>query len=94
MTKYNISYDRCIVRCCANDERYLERMIVHSNVKHGKIVFHKLPVNEEEQKAWIDAVTKGREDFEEPKHFKVASYVQISSLRKSQLNTIQIQHYC
>ena len=38
-------------------------MIVHSNVKDGKIFFHKLPVNEERQKAWMYAVSKGREDF-------------------------------
>ena len=38
-------------------------MIVHSNVKDGKIFFHKLPVNEERQKAWMHAVSKGREDF-------------------------------
>ena len=48
-------------------------MIVHSNVKDGKIVFHKLPVNEGRQKAWIHVVSKGREDFEKPKHFKVCS---------------------
>ena len=46
-------------------------MIIHSNVKDGKIVFHKLPVNEERQKAWIHVVSKGREDFEKPTHFKV-----------------------
>ena len=38
-------------------------MIVHSNVKDGKIFFHKLPVNEERQKAWMYPVSKGREDF-------------------------------
>ena len=41
-------------------------MIVHSNVKDRKIVFHKLPVNEERQKAWIHTVGKGSEDFEKP----------------------------
>ena len=46
-------------------------MIVHSNVKDGQIVFHKLPVNEERQKAWIPAGSKGKEDFEKLKHFKV-----------------------
>ena len=46
-------------------------MIIHSNVKDGKIVFHKLPFNEDRQKAWIQAVSKGREDFDKPKHFKV-----------------------
>ena len=48
---------------------YLQRMIVHSNVKDGQIVFHKLPVNEERQKAWVHAVSKGKEDFEKPKTF-------------------------
>ena len=38
-------------------------MIVHSNVKDGQIFFHKLPVNEERQKAWIHVVSKGRVDF-------------------------------
>ena len=52
-----------------------ERIIVYSNVKDAKIVFHKLPVNEERQKAWIHAVTvsKGKEDFEKPKHFEECS---------------------
>ena len=58
-------HDWCIiVGCCNNDKRYPERMIVHSNVKDGKLVFHKLPVNEERKRAWIHAVSKGREDFE------------------------------
>ena len=58
-------HDWCIiVGCCNNDKRYAERMIVHSNVKDGKLVFHKLPVNEERKRAWIHAVSKGREDFE------------------------------
>ena len=48
-------------------------MIVYSNVKDRKIVFHKLPVNEERQKTWINAVSKGREDLEKPKHFKAYS---------------------
>ena len=65
-------------------------MIIHSNVKDGKIVFHKLPVNEERQKAWIHVVSKGREDFEKSKYFKD---VQIISLKESQLKVIQIQHY-
>ena len=65
--------------------KYPERMIVHSNVKDRQIVFHKLPVNEERQKAWAHAVSKGRGDFfEKPKHFKVAN-AQIISLRESQL---------
>ena len=46
-----MSYDSHIVECCNNDKRYPERMIVHGNVKdHGKLVFHKLPVNEERQR--------------------------------------------
>ena len=48
-------------------------MIVYCNVKNDKIVFHKLPVNEERQKAWIHAVSKRREDFEKPKHFEACS---------------------
>ena len=67
---------RCIVGCSDDDKRYipyLERTIVYSNVKNGKIVFHKLPVNEERQKAWIHAVSKRREDFEKPKHFEACS---------------------
>ena len=48
-------------------------MIVHSNVVDGKIFFHKLQVNEERQKTWIHAVSKGREDFDKPKHFKACS---------------------
>ena len=48
-------------------------MIVHSNVKDGKIFFHKLSVNEERQKAWILEVSKRKEDFEKPKRFKVCS---------------------
>ena len=50
---------------------YPERMTVHSNVKDGQIVFHKLPVNEERQKAWVYALDKGKKDFEKPKDFKV-----------------------
>ena len=48
-------------------------MIVYSNVKDRNIVFCKLPVNEERQKACIHAVSKGREDFEKPKYFKACS---------------------
>ena len=42
---------------------YSQRMIVYSNVKDGQIVFHKLPVNEGRQKAWVHAVSKGKEDL-------------------------------
>ena len=36
-------------------------------------MFHKIPVNEERWKAWIHAVSKGREAFDPPKNFKVCS---------------------
>ena len=39
---------------------YPQRMTVHSNVKDGQIVFHKLPVSKERQKAWVHAVSKGK----------------------------------
>ena len=48
-----------------------QRMIVHSNAKDRQLVFHKLPNNEERQKAQVHAVSKGKEDFEKPKYFKV-----------------------
>ena len=48
--------DRCIVGSCDDDKRYLERMIVHSNVKEEKMVFHGVPVNDERQKAWIHVI--------------------------------------
>ena len=59
--------------CCKMRKgSYFERMTVHSNVKDGQIVFHKMPVNGERQKAWIHAVTKGREIFfEKPNHFNL-----------------------
>ena len=66
-------HDRCSVGCCDNGKRYPERTIIPSNVKDGKTVLHKLPVNEERQKVWIHAVSKGRKDCEKPKHFKVCS---------------------
>ena len=50
---------------------YPEKVIVHSNVKDGQIVFQKLLVNEEKQKAWIHAVSKEKVNFEKPRHFKV-----------------------
>ena len=68
-------------------------MIVYSNVKDGKMVFHKLPVNEERQKAWIHAVSKAREGFEKPKHFKVCSNHFLEGKPTNRLNVIQIQHY-
>ena len=46
-------HNRCIVGCCDNNKRYPDRMIVHSDVKDGKLAFHKLLVNEERQKAWM-----------------------------------------
>ena len=58
--------------CCKLTKvSYPERMIVHSNVKDEQIAFHRLSVNEEKQKAWIQAVSRGNEDFEKTKHFKV-----------------------
>lgn len=51
-----MSHVRCIVGRCNNDKKYLERMIVHRNVKYGKLVFYKLPANEERQKACIHLV--------------------------------------
>ena len=65
--------DRCIVGCRDNDKRYPDRMIIHSNVTSGKLVFHKIPVNKEQRKAWIHTVSKGREAFDPPKNFKVCS---------------------
>ena len=65
--------DRCVVGCCDSNKRYPDRMIIHSNVTSGKLVFHKIPVNEERRKAWIHAVSKGREAFDPPKNFKVPS---------------------
>ena len=64
--------DRCVVGCCDNDKRYPDRMIIHSNVTSGKLVFHKIPVNEERRKAWIHAVSKGREAFNPRKFSRFA----------------------
>ena len=75
-------YDRCINECCNNDKRYPERMIVHSNAKDGKLIFHKLPVNEERKKFWIHAVSKGREDFESVALHSVALHSQSVALQK------------
>ena len=65
--------NRCAVGCCDNDKRYPDRMIIHSNVASRKLIFHEIPVNEERRKAWIHAVSKGREAFDPPKNFKVCS---------------------
>ena len=65
--------DRCVIGCCDNNKRYPDRMIIHSYVTSRKLVFHKIPVNEERWKAWIHAVSKGREAFDPPKNFKVCS---------------------
>ena len=65
--------DRCVVGCSDNDKMYHNRMIIHSNVASGTLVFHKISVNEERRKAWIYAVSKGREAFDPPKNFKVCS---------------------
>ena len=37
------------------------------------LTMEKQPVNEERQKVWTHAVSKGRKDFKKPKHFKVFS---------------------
>ena len=65
--------DKCVVGCCDNDKRYRDRMVIHSNVTSGKLVFYKIPVNEERLKAQIYAVSKGREALDPPKNFKVCS---------------------
>ena len=75
-------HDRCINECCNNEKRYPERMIVHSNVKDGKLVFHKLPVNEERKKSWIHAVSKGRQDFGSVALHSVALHSQSVALQK------------
>ena len=51
-----MSHVRCRVGRCNNDKKYPERMIVHRKVKYGKLVFYKLPANEERQKACIHLV--------------------------------------
>ena len=73
----------CYECCKMTKGSYRQRVIVHSNVQDKQMVFHKLPVNEEGQKAWAlpvneerqkvweHAVSKGKEDFEKLKHFKV-----------------------
>ena len=65
--------NRCAVGCCDNDKRYPDRMIIHSNVASRKLIFHEIPVNEERRKAWIHAVSQGREACHTPKNFKVCS---------------------
>ena len=51
-----------------------------------------LPVNKERQKAWIlHTVSKKEEKI--LRNQNILKYVQIISLRESQLNVIQIQHY-
>ena len=59
--------DRYVVGFCGNDERYPDTMIIHRNVASGKLVFHKIPVNEERR---IHAVSNDREVFDPPKNFK------------------------
>ena len=66
-------------------------MMIHSNVKDGKIFFHKLPVNEERQKAWLHAASKQREDFEKSKHFKACSNHFLEG--KATKCVMQMQHY-
>ena len=65
--------DRCVIGVCNNDKRYPDRMEIHSNVKSGKLSFHKIPKNEERRKAWIHAISKGRKEFETPKYCKICS---------------------
>ncbi|XP_065677311.1 uncharacterized protein LOC136092719 [Hydra vulgaris] len=65
--------DRCVVGICNNNKRYPERYEIHSNVKLGKLCFHKLPVDGKTRKSWIHAVSKGRKHFVIPKHFKICS---------------------
>ncbi|XP_047124247.1 uncharacterized protein LOC124806968 [Hydra vulgaris] len=65
--------DRCVVGICNNDKRYPERYEIHSNVKSGKLCFHKLPVDGKTRKSWIHAVSKGRKHFVVSKHFKICS---------------------
>ena len=54
---------------------YPERMIVHSNVKDGQIVFHKLPVNVAKEEKIL-------------RNQNILKYVQIIFLTESQLNVI------
>ena len=49
---------------CNNDKRHPERMIVHHNVKDEILVFHRLLLSVERQKAWMHVISKEREDFE------------------------------
>ena len=65
--------DRCVAGCCGNDKMYPDRMITHSNITSGKLIFHKIPVNEEERKTWIHVISKAREAFDHPKNLKVCS---------------------
>ena len=65
--------NRCVVGCCDIDKRYPDRMIIHSNMTSGKLVFHKILLNDKRWKAWIHALLKGREAFDPPKNFKVCS---------------------
>ena len=81
--------DRCIVGCCDKNKRYPDKMIIHSNVASGKLVFHKIPVKKERWKAWIHAVSKGREAFDPPKNSKCVLTI---LLMESQPNLTLILH--
>ena len=45
--------DSCVIGCCDNGKRYPDRIIIHSNIAGGKLVFHKIPINEERRKAML-----------------------------------------
>ena len=62
--------DSCVIGCCDNGKRYPDRIIIHSNIAGGKLVFHKIPINEERRKAMLFQKT---EAFDPPKNFKVCS---------------------
>ena len=65
--------EKCVFRCCDDDKRYPDNIIIHSNVASRKLIFHKILVTEERRKASIHAVSKGKEAFDPPKNFKVCS---------------------
>ena len=65
-------HTRCVVGICANEKRFPDKMIKHSNVQ-GDVKMHKLPVDNERKRAWIAQVSKERKDFQPPKKFFVCS---------------------
>ena len=66
-------HDRCCVGSCDNDMRYQEKYIIHSNVKTGKLVFHKFPADEKKRKLWKAQVLRGRKDWTPGKFAYVCS---------------------